>query len=138
MQVDVHMITFGGVVFVGSILLPVDSKRLLKRPVQGLKGADVILTDMVNAAIPIKGKLIRSRDNPKLFLRNLPNIYKSGYVYALMSTEKPNVKKDLVELPEDIVAQLPIIPDGVQEIEVTEEMERLLFGDEFEIGNEDD
>ena len=49
-----------------------------------------------------------------------------------------DIKKDLVELPGGIESQLPIIPDGVEEIELSEEMEQLLFGDDFEVGNEDD
>jgi len=72
--------------------------------------------------------------------------YEAEYFAIITSTLKKEIdkdliipdKKDLVELPEDVMTHLPIIPDGVQEIELTEEMEQLLFGDEFEVGNEDD
>ncbi len=139
MEIDIHMVTFDGFTFIGSILFSPESNRLLKRPVRGLEGADVVLTDMINNPIPINGKLIRSKDNPKLFLQNLPNIYKNGYVQALnpnSTIKKSDVEEVItfmfddvpaIQLPEGFEEQFPVIPDGVDMIELPTDLEKSIF-----------
>jgi len=130
MRVDIFEITFEGFDFVGDISLSSNGSRLLLNAPQEFNKR--ILEQLILEPLILSGnRLVFAKDNPKLFLQNLQNKYRNGQLHATAPIVKKSVEPTDIEalpIPLYLEDQFPVIPEGIDSIEVSEELEKALFG----------